>query len=1089
MKLNFTAHALSRIKLIFLGLALQCAAYGLTFAQGPETVSGKVTSSEGEALPGVNIVVEGTTTGTVTDLEGNYRLNVPSNATTLLFSSIGYETKKISINGRSVINVELSPDVQALSEVVVIGYGQQSRETLTSSVSKVDSKALENVPMGNAATALQGTVSGVRVRQPSGQPGSEPNIILRGGASINNPEGATPLYVVDGVQRQDLAGINSNNIASMQILKDAAATAIYGARAANGVVIVETKKGVAGEPTLTYNSTFGISQLREKYPVLNARQNIYYQRLGAALRAAAKEGVFSPEGVIEWAQENDFGHERNVGWGTNNDLTKDTYYTTQYLSPENEHKLNEGWESMQDPLFPDRTIIFKGTDWQDVLYRTGFTQDHNLSLSGGSDNATFRIGGGFMDQEGIAIYTGYQRFTGDLDGTVKISDKISASAGLNYGQETDNEVKNLFHTFSRGAMADPTMKYRFEDGTLAPGSSQSIGNPEYHIPKWNNDNFRNTLTLRGGMDFEILPGLNFRPSGSLFVRNIEEHTFQQAFDNGTRGGVNVERQATALYSKRQQKEFAGVFQYQGNFANVHNLDATLGSSYYSRDYSDIRATGRRAATDNIPTLNASAEPVNVSSQMSERRIIGYFTRINYDYNLRYLLTFTARYDGATNLGEENKWGFFPAISTGWNIHNENFWDSPAQINRLKLRASYGTSGNLGNLGDYQAQGQYRVGGAYNGDAAITYNQLENQNLRWEESTTLDLGLDAGLFDNRIFLIFNYYRRVTDNLITTLSLPASTGFTNILTNLGSLENKGVELELGFNVIDTEDFRWNISLNASRNKNKILKLPENRNENNRIGGFFVYDTELGDYTWKGGLQEGGALGDMYAFQQTGVYSTQEEADAGPLNNMRLRAGPENYAGDAAFLDTDGNGEIDLRDRVYMGNQFPDWTGGLSTTLSFKGLNLYIRMDGARGHTIRNYHRIQINGQYAEGFVPTTDMLRSWQKEGDQTDIARFAIHDQIVRGNTWMGDSRRNGGGNSLYYEKGDYLAFREVTLSYSAPASLYEALGFISNLRINITGNNLGYITDYFGHNPESTGGSSNYYPLPRQIILGIKATF
>ena len=1084
-------------RLSFLFTLLSVIVASVVSAQD-RTITGTVTAQENiEPIPGVNILVKGTTNGTVSDVDGNYRLTVDDAAETLVFSSIGFTTQEIPINGRTQIDLTLAASTQALDEVVVVGYGEQSRETLTSSVSKLDTKTLENVPFANASTALQGTISGVRVQQTSGQPGAVPRVILRGGASINDPDGATPLYIVDGVQRQDLAGVNAANIESIQVLKDAAATAIYGARASNGVVIVETKKGEVGQTQVTYNTSLGIAQLRKGYPVLSARDYINYYRVGAAASAAAKQGIFNPgDNYQGFAEETGFGSEA-WGWGTGNDLTDETFFTTQYLTPENEYKLNEGWESMPDPLFPSRTLIFKETNWQDVLFRTGFTQDHNLSVSGGAENATFRLGAGFMDQNGIAILTDYQRFTGDLDGRVNLSDQVAVYGGLNYSQESDNEVFNNSFLFERSIITTPVTKYRFEDGSLAPGTTRSLGNPAYHQSRTQDDNLRSNLTLRGGLDVTLLPGLTFKPSASLFVRNIEKHEFLQSYNDGTRGAIRIDRPATAFFSKFQQKEFNAVLNYQATFGNAHNLDATAGFSYLDRDYTEIEARGRGAATDKIRTLNASAEPVGVSSLMSERRIIGYFSRITYDYDLRYLLTFTSRYDGATNLGAENKWGFFPAISAGWNVHNEDFWDDPAQISRLKIRASYGTSGNLGSLtdfesgdlNDYQAQGEYSVEGSYNGEAAIEYSELANQNLRWEESTTLDIGLDAGFLDNRIYLIADYYRRVTDNLITTLSLPASTGFRSVLTNLGSLENKGVELEVGATVVSTNAFRWNVAFNVANVQTKILKLPDNQNENNRIEGFNVYDSELGDYTWKGGLQEGGRIGDFYAYEQTGVYATQEEADAGPINTMRLSGVSENYAGDAAFLDTDGNGEIDPRDRVYQGNQYPVWTGGFSTTASYKGLSLYVRADYATGHTIMNYVRTSTNGAYVDGINSTTDILRSWKKPGDQTDIPKFYTADQQVRGNTWMGDSRRIGSGNSIFYEKGDFLALREVTLSYNPPASLYEAWGILSNLRVNLTANNLGYLTNYLGLNPEEGGWDRGRYPLPRQITLGINASF
>jgi TonB-linked SusC/RagA family outer membrane protein len=1079
-------------KLTFLALIV---AWNVSLASGFESrrllqqfiVTGQVTSAaDGSALPGVSIVVKGTTEGTTTDSDGRYSLDVSPDAT-LVFSFVGFESQEVSVAGRSVINISLIESSQSLEEVVVIGYGSQSRETLTSSVSKMDAKVLENEVFGNVATALQGTVSGVRVQQFSGQPGTAPRIVMRGGTSINNPDGANPLYIVDGVIRTDLNGINAADIESMQILKDAAATAIYGARAANGVIIVTLKKGISGRTQLTYNYSLGFSTLREKYPVLNARDYIYYHRIAEAATAAANLGIYNPEdNYVQFAAEHNFGGTASPA-GTGNDLTKNTFYTTQYLTPENEYKLNEGWESMEDPLYPGKTIIFKGTDWQDVSFRTGITHNHHVNLSGGSNAATFNLGLGYLDMEGMAIFTKYDRITGNLDGNLKIKDNLSAYGGVNFSREFDNRVYSENQLFERSITFSPTAKRFFEDGTPAPGYNETMGNPEYYLSRFSNEYRVTTTILRVGLLWEPLPGVTIEPSASLLNRITDRSDFRKSYITSTT--VNATRPASGSYSNFDQKEFNAVINYQTSFNTSHNLHATVGTSYFDRKANSLSASGRGAATDNIPTMNASAEPVSVYSAKTQQRIIGFFGRFNYDYNRKYLLTLTARYDGASNLGRANKWGFFPGISAGWNVHMEDFWTNPISMSRLKLRVSYGSSGNLGNLGDYTPQGAYTVGARYMGRPVIEYSTIANEDLKWEESTTFNIGLETGFVDNRFELNAEYYRRVTDNLITSLAMPYESGFTSILTNLGSLENKGVEVELRANILRRSGLRWDVSFNASNNVNKILKLPENDNENNRIGGYLLWDEKTQDYVWKGGLQEGHTMGELYAYKQNGVYATQAEADAGPGNTMRLRFDEKNYAGDAKFYDADGDGLITPTDRVYVGNIYPDWTGGFTSTLGYGNFNLFVRLDYTVGHTIFNYVATSLNGVYAIYSSATPDVKRAWMKEGNITDVPKFYHTDQIARGNTWMGDPRNgNGAGSSYYYEKGDFLAVREVTLSYTLPQEWVKVIG-MRNLRLNVTGSNLHYFTAYKGLAPEVGGIDHGRYPLPRVLTIAATATF
>jgi TonB-linked SusC/RagA family outer membrane protein len=460
----------------------------------------------------------------------------------------------------------------------------------------------------------------------------------------------------------------------------------------------------------------------------------------------------------------------------------------------------------------------------------------------------------------------------------------------------------------------------------------------------------------------------------------------------------------------------------------------------------------------------------------------------YDYAKKYLLSVSARYDGASNLGDKNKWGLFPGVSAGWNIYKENFWKSPLKINRLKLRGSYGVTGNLGNLSDYQAQGQYSVGPIYQGVAAVEYTGLANQALRWEQSKTFDLGFDAGVFEDRISLTFDYYRRVTSNLLTSLPLPYSTGFSSILTNYGSLENKGIEAELSAAIVKTNDFNWDLSFNFSHTQNKILHLPDNGNVNNRVGGYYVFDSKSKQYAYKGGLQEGGQMGDLYGFQFLSVYPTDAAASAGPYDVLVAGSNKSKSGGDVSWLDVDKNDTIDRRDMVYMGNIFPKWTGGFSSTVSYKGLSLYVRCDFATGHTIYNYMRASLDGQFVGATNSTTDILKSWLKQGDQTNVPRYYWADQVAEANYWRGDPRSGNQGSSQNFEKGDYLAIREVTLSYSIPSNLFDKIG-LKNLRVYATGNNLKYFTKYSGYSPEEGGLDVGRYPIPRNFIFGVNVTF
>jgi TonB-linked SusC/RagA family outer membrane protein len=1061
--------AFSGARKILFALMMFMVSSGLAFAQ--KTISGTVTGTDKAPLPGVSILVKGTTVGTLTDISGKYSLSIPTDAKTLVFTFVGMKPQEVVIGSGTVYDVTLSESLVGLDEVVVVGYGTQNRARLTTAISKLDTKVLQNVSYANVGSSLQGTVAGLRVQTTTGMPGAAPRIIIRGGTSINNPDGANPLYIVDGVIRPNMNDLDQSDIESIQILKDAASTAIYGARGSNGVVIIETKSGKSGKTQINYRYDLTASKNVDDLNLLNARDFIYFQRMGIVASAERK-----PSQLSMLSQANSAG--------TGNDLTNLTAFSTQYLTDANKYKLNEGWQSMPDPTDPTKTILFSDTDFQSKLFQTGIAHNHTLTASGGTENATFSAGLGFLDQTGIVITSRYHRLSGHMNGDLKVRKNLTIFGRLNYTNSSNNEPPTGTNLFGRTQGLPPTAKYKYEDGTLASGINSSLGNPEYVVGFVNTKNSADRLQISVGTHWEILPGLAFDPQISLFQTISDSRYFEKAYYNGPKA-YNTDRNANGQFAKTLQKQADATFSYTKDI-DVHHFDAKVGYSYFGTMSRTLAAYGKGAATDLIATLNASATPVSVTGTETQQLIYGYFGRINYDFNQKYLLSVNARYDGASNLGTGNKWGFFPGVSVGWNVDRENFWSIlPEKLLRMKLRASYGVNGNISGLGPYQAQGSYSVGTKYTGVSAIQNTSLANSNLQWEQSKTLDFGVDLGVLNDRIGVLFDVYNRRTDNLLASLALPQSTGFSSITTNLGSLQNKGVEIEIRASILPrTSKFQWDVSFNATTIHNKILKLPPNGVLNNRVGGYYVWDSKLNDYAWKGGLQEGGTMGDFYAYKYLKVFATDAEAANAPLDTQVPQTGDfqKKRGGDVDYLDADGNKIIDSKDMVYVGNQYPKANGGFTTTFGWQGLMLNVRMDYLLGQTIYNYTYGTLLGQFQGDNGLSKDLLRSWQKQGDVTDIPRFYWADQQASNNLYRG-------GNlcSFLYEKGDFLCLREVTLSYDIPKRIIEKVKIVA-LRINVTGNNLHYFTKYRGVNPEDGGRTYGRFPIPRNIIFGVNVT-
>jgi TonB-linked SusC/RagA family outer membrane protein len=1092
------------MKEIYIKLIKQCLPLVLLFATisafAQQTITGKVTDATGQGIPSSTVIVKGTKNGTSTSPSGTYSIKA-NKGDILVFSFTGYLSQEITLQDQTTVNVKLLEDSKGLDEVVVVGYGTQSRRSVTSSISKLDKDVLASTPRSNAASALQGTVPGLQVVTASGQPGAAPSILLRGGASINSP--GAPLVIVDGVIRS-LSDISSENIESIETLKDASATAIYGARANNGVILVTTKKGKSGSAQIAYKFTGGYNQERKGYQYMGAGDYIYYTRLGY-LNAGRT-----------LAQANG---SRGLGLSTNAaDLASfdiKTYIPGTTVLP-------SGWQLVNDPY--GGQIMYKdhAGEVEDLVFQNTYTKDHYVSASGGNDKGKYLAAFDAYNENGVIVGSKYKRYTGDINGSYKVKPNVEISSGVTLSTSSQlgtigGEVNTLYRSLAIWPTFNPWID---EAKTVAnPGNSSSDGNPLYWLGRLDRSNEINRIVANAAVKWDIIPGLYFKATGNAYLYETLDQSFQkstqtyaQIFANS---GSSTTRNSTSAFARDFQTQYNGILNYTKSFGK-HNFNIMGGGEYFDVKSYSSQVLGQNAPTDDIPTANASttfAAGSNFTNR-SEYKILSALGSFSYNFDEKYLLNASFRIDGVSSLANGNRNGFFPGISAGWNVHREEFFkDSKISefISSLKPRISYGQNGNIAGLGRYETQGVYSLQGNYNGSAGFLNTGIINSDLRWEKSKTTDLGLDMGLLKDRITVIFDYYNRKTSDLLTNLDLPSYTGFSSFRTNLGTFQNKGVEIGIDAKIISKGDFKLNAGANASFVKNKILKLPFNGNENNRQGGLQIYDPTSGQVIWVGGLQEGQPLGSMYGYKQVSIFKDAADVAAiagnrtdavagitGP--NLPVGANGRITAGDVNWQDVNGDNIIDSRDQVYLGNIYPKWTGGFNFNASYKGFGLYNRWDFALGHTIYNDLVARTLGNYQGTFNYIDLQAQAWSPTNTDTDIPKVYYADQVA-GSKQNYTRANNGnavlnGNNSRFYEKGDYLCLREVTLSYDLPKGLLQKTKFFNNVRIYVTGSNLLYITKFSGPSPEPpvsgttiTGIYSGTYPTPRTFIMGLQVGF
>lgn len=1008
-------------------------------------VSGKVISKiDGLPIPGVSVQIEGTKIGVATDQNGAFRIKVPKQGTVLIFSQIGMETQNFTVNNNQPISIVLTEQTSGLGEVVVIGYGTQKKSVVTGAISQVKASDLENMPVTRIEQSLQGRTSGLTITSSSGQPGDGATLRIRGTTSINNSEA---LYVVDGVQvGGGIDYLNQADIESIEVLKDAASAAIYGARAANGVIIITTKRGSkSGKMSVNYNTYLGTQAPSRKLDLLNA---------------------------------------------------------TQFATLYNEAQLT-ATPNIPAPRFPNPSQYGVGTDWQAAVFNNSAKiQNHELSISGGNEKSTYYSSFGYFDQDGIVATSNsnYKRFTARFNSDHQITKAIkfgqtigytrtnSVGVGTNteYGSplgrainmdpltpiiETDPAKINA-SPYSTNPVVRNSQGFPFGISTIA---QSEILNPLAALAVAQGNSWSDKIVGNAYVEAEIIKGLKIRSQGGVDLAfyggqgftpvHYLSPTFSvlvNSYNRTLNRGLFWSLENTVSYNKSIQK---------------HNFTALLGYSAQKN-----KGEGQSTTYQNLPVDNLKDASLRFSVARENRDGGGFeylntlnsaFARLTYDYDEKYLFTGIIRRDGSSRFGPNNKFGYFPSASAGWVITKESFFPQNKYVTFLKLRGSYGVTGN-DNIGDFRYLStvsggrNYTLGTSAGLNIGVSPDALSNPDLRWEETSSTDIGLDATLFQN-ISLTANWYKKKTSGMLLQIAVPGYVGNNGPIGNIADLENSGFELELGYNK-KIGDFSFRVAANGSFVKNKIVYLGA---EKEFLGGQTVTPQNLEVTRTK----LGHAIGSFYGYRSDGLFQNQAE-----INNYKNSAGgliqPNAKPGDIKFIDVNGNGSIDPNDRQIIGDPTPDFTYGITFNAAYKGFDMVVLGQGVAGNQIFNAtRRFDLpTSNY------TTAILNRWTGEGTSNKVPRLTLND------TNENYSRVS----SLFIEDGSYFRIKTLQIGYTLPNKLTQKAG-INKIRFYLMANNLLTLTKYTGFDPEIGGGSygvdRGFYPQARTYFAGINIGF
>lgn len=989
-----------------------------------KVATGKVTDSKDAApLSGVTVTAKGTNVSTTTIEDGSFRLNIPNNINTLVFTFVGYATQEAAVS--DLMNISLVVGDKSLSEVVVVGYGTAIKRDLTGNIAKVKGSEVQNMPVPNLNQALQGRAAGVFVEANNGKVGEGVKIRIRGSGSLS--AGNEPLYVIDGVPITNtsisgnaLADINFNDIESFDILKDAAATAIYGSRGANGVVVITTKKGKSGKTNFQVNGMFGWNKPTNYRGFLNGKE---YTDL---LREAA------------------INQDLLLGY----DPTDPANYPDSYL---------EYAELIMDD-------ISGGTDWRNNATNTDWekqafnqnakTNSIDVSASGGNEKTRFYFSGSYNNQDGILIDNTFKRISGRINLEHEVSSKFKIGANLSLSQTLSGRVSvdNEFSTPMQIVALSPITPVYDADGNVNTSPVTTYQNPMIDAleGQFNSKIYRNIGNVFG--TYKLLPYLSFT---SEFGVDLQNQSDDEAYGARTTYGTGTDGYAASSWYRSLNFNTNNYLNFNKQIAENHDISATIGMSYQQYDFNTATVFGQDFPVDALKLLASAGEITGGSSNAERSSFVSYFARANYKFQDKYLLGLSGRVDGSSRFSKNERYGFFPAVSIGWILSEENFLKNSNVLSFLKLRGSWGLAGNA-EIGNFQAFGLW---GAikYGGVSGIAPTQLANPDLRWEKSGQLDIGLDFGFLNNRISGEIDYYVKKTSDLLYNIPKPGNSGFTTQLTNVGSMENRGVEFVLNTQNITSKDFKWTTNLNVSYNKNKVTKLDGNQQIIPGNDGRFLNSLLVGE-----------AIGVFYGPKYAGV-------------------DPDN--GDALYYETDGKtttNDYNLAGNFVVGNPNPDIIAGITNAVSYKGVELSFLFQGVFGNQIMNGAGGFMSASFDYFDNQTREQLDRWQKPGDITNVPQL----RLLGANGTSASSR--------YIYDGDYVRLKNITLAYNVPKDFIQKFK-LNSLRVYATAVNLLTFTDYPGWDPEvntdyragNRNQGSDFYAAPqiKNISIGLNLGF
>lgn len=984
-------------------------------AAGAVYVTGKVTDEKNEPLPGAYIKLKGSKSSVTTaDAEGNYRIKVSDAAADILeISFIGMKSAFIQVNGRGVVNAVLGSENNQLDQIVVVGYGSVKKKDIAGSVQNVTASEIANSHNQNFEKAIQGKVSGVQIISTSGIPGSSFSINIRGRGSINAD--TQPLYIVDGVQITNgsqssnvltnanvMGGINPDDIESITVLKDGASASIYGAQAANGVVIITTKKGTAGKTRVSFSATVGIQKLARKVPVLNGKQWAEYS-------------------LLEY---------KNY----------DNCYKTNYYQQQVDLYKSFGWGDDGYSKAPT-------TDWYDEIFRKASVSNYELGISGGTDKTKFYVSGNYNKTNGIIKHTDFSRATGRIN----LSHQITPWLTLN----TKNTFsRNIYNQASQIAASNPSRTAMF----LLPGVSPRDENGDYYqdlpygyyqynIPQMLELNQykgkTSNLISANDLTFKIIDGLEFKSSYNFDYTWMNEHQYS---DPRTRLGARVNGSVEDYSTDINKFQTEQVATYNKSFSD-NTLSAVAGFSYVDYQYHMSGANAIGVSNPDLSLLGSASTPKTVTEQYSEWKMAGFFARVSFTLKEKYIFSGTVRYDGSSRFGEDNKWGWFPSISFAWRMKQENFLKNVSWLDDLKLRASYGITGNS-NIGDYVASRLYEGGYAYNGVSGVLASSIGNQKLSWEKKHSKNAGITAAFFGNRISCDIDVYRDDTKDLLYYRTIPQTTGFATMPSNMGEVKNTGLDFQLNTVNINMDDFKWETSLNLSWCKNSITKLQDGLDQ---IGNYKVGKPITAEYIYK--------------------WAGVNASDGRPM-----------------YYDKDGYITYNpgLEDRYWTKGTDPTFFGGILNTVSWKNLTLSFFIQFQRGAVKYWSDKTVLIGQAADNNLLKDVYNNYWKQPGDVTWVPQ-PFYNGAYPGNPMKYDSNSDPG-MSLIYESTNFIKLKNVSLSYDLPKKLLKKIG-IETAQIFVNAYNLWTSTPYQGYDPESVGNDRGLYPQSKSVSAGVKINF